>query len=560
MKKLLQQFLPILVWLPGYERGWLRADLIAGITTWAVAVPTALAYAGIAGVPPLVGLFTVPLPLIAYAIFGTSRSMIVGPDSATALLSFTAIGAVAAQGPEQFVAATSVMALLVGALFALFGILRFGWVANFISVPVMRGFVQGLAWVTIINQVPRLLAIDAVHGNFFAKAWSIVREAHQANLPTAAVGAASIALLIAFKRWNRKIPAGLTTVVIAILAVSLLGLKTHGVEVVGRLASGLPAIRAPTLDWQLCEALLPGALAIALIGYAESLASARVGRQKLGGEFNPNQELIGLGMANVGSAFCGGFVAVGSLSMSSIVTEAGAKTQAASLVEAAIVLLTMLFLLPLFANLPQATLAAIVIQAMLGLIDFSYLKRLRGISQGEFCVAVAATLGVLTLGVLPGIGMGVGLAVLTLTYRSSFPGISVLGKIPGEEVYRDVTRRRDAQTIPRLLIVRFDASPFFANARQIERKVRDLVATADPPPKVVLVDAENMNMIDSTAIDSLAELHAELTARRVELYFAHVKDPVWDAMRRGGLEETVGRDHFFESIADGVKAFSERKR
>ncbi len=277
-----------------------------------------------------------------------------------------------------------------------------------------------------------------------------------------------------------------------------------------------------------------------------------------GDKINPNQELIALGAANIGSGINGGFAAVGSLSKTSVALEAGAKTQVASLIQAALVLLTLVFIMPAFANLPYATLAAIVIHSMLRLIDFAYLRHLYRISVSEFFVALTAFLGVMTLGVLPGIGLGMALAALMLTYRSSFPGAAVLGKLPNEEIYRDVTRRRDAQTIPGLLIVRLEASPFFANAPHFDRELRSLISDADPPIAAVLIDAENINGIDSTAIEMVMDLHSDLAAQGIDLCFAHVKDPVWDDMRRGGLEAALGCDHFFESVSDAVQAFTAR--
>ncbi len=276
--QLARRFLPILAWLPTYERAWLRGDFMAGLTVWAVAVPIAMAYAGIAGAPPIVGMYSAFLPLVAYAVFGTSRTMNVGPDSATALISFTAIGSLAVAGSGEFLALTAALSLLVGAMFLLFGLCRLGWVANFISTPVMKGFVQGLTWVTIIGQIPKLLAIDADRGSFFTKAWQIGLHLKDTNLPTFAVGISSIVLLFVLKKLNPRWPAGLTIVVLATLTVGLFGLKNQGVSVVGAADSGLLSFRLPNVGFEDFIPLLPGALAIVLIGFAESLASA-CGRQ-----------------------------------------------------------------------------------------------------------------------------------------------------------------------------------------------------------------------------------------------------------------------------------------
>ncbi len=551
---------PILEWLPQYDRRWLWTDCLAGLTLWAIAVPSAMAYAGIAGVPPLLGVFTVPLPLLAYACLGTSRTLNVGPDSATALISYNVIAGLAAVGSAEFIGLTVTMTMLVGVLFLLLGLLRTGWVANFISVPVMRGFIQGLVWVTIIGQVPKLLAVASPHGNFFGKSYELVRESIHSNPATAAIGLASLAMLLVLKKWFPKIPAGLATSTIAVLAVTLLDLQRHGVETVGRLDAGLPSLHVPSMSAADLSFLGTGALAIALLGYCESLGAAKAAGRQAGGDIDSNKELIALGGANVGSALCGGFVAVGSLSKTSVAIDAGAKTQLSSVVQAILVLLTLAFLMPLFTNLPQATLAAIVISAMLSLANFGYLKRLYYVSPGEFCAAATALVGVLVLGVLPGLGLGVGLTAIMLTYRSSYPNTAVLGKMPGIEVYRDIARHPDAQTIPGILIFRFDASPFFANAAHLERHLKACLRHASPPPSAVIIDCESMNSIDSTAMDMFIALHAELESKLIGLYFARVKDPVREAMQRAGMETAVGCDCYFDQICDAVAAFSASER
>lgn len=518
-----------------------------------------MAYAGIAGVPPLYGVYAAVLPLVAYALIGTSPVLAVGPDSATALISFHVISRLVTSGnPTDFVTHTAALTLIVAAIFLAAGVLRSGWLANFISIPVMRGFIQGLVWVTIVSQLPKLLGLKVKANDLFSTIEAIVRQARDIDTITTAVGLGSVAALLAFKRWLPRAPRSLIIVALAIAIVSLLGLDRRGVAIVGQIPGGLPAISVPKIDWTEMSVLLPGAAAIALLGYAESLGAAQAVGRKAGGEVQPNQELLALGAANVGSALCGGFVAVGSLSKTIVAQQAGAKSQVYSLITAVLVVFTLLFLMPLFKNLPQTTLAAIVIASMLALIDFGYLRRLYTISQYEFFEATAALIGVLVMGVLPGIGLGVGLAAVALTYRSSYPGSAVLGKLPGQDVYRDITRHPDAQTIPSLLIFRFDASPFFANAPQLERKLKAALREARPPAKAVIIDCESMNMIDSTAMERLAALHAELASRQVGLGFARVRDPVLDAMRRDGLVELFGSENFFPSIGDAVAEFSSR--
>lgn len=554
---ILRRYFPILDWLPKYQLSWLRADIVAGLTVWAILVPEAMAYAGIANVPPIVGLYTLPLPLIAYAIFGTSRTMVIGPDSATALISGVTVGAVVAMGSTQFVAVTSAVAMMVGVFFLIFGLLRMGWVANFIPEPAMKGFIQGLVWVTIIGQVPKVFGIEGGHGNFFQKTWDIIENVPDAHVTTTVVGLGSLVLLFALKRFLPKVPTALTVVAVGVVVVTILDLDQQGVEIVGDLKAGLPHFGVPDVSLEQIAAIIPGALAIVLLGYAESLGAAKAAAAKLGGKIDPNQELVSHGPANLGAAFSGGFLVVGSLSKTSVAMGAGGKTQLSMLVSTLFVVLTLLFLMPLFKNLPHATLGAIVIEAMLGLADFDYLKRLQKISGLEFSVAMAALFGVLILGVLPGIGLGVVLALVLLIYRASYPGTAELGQLPGQDAYRDITRRPDAATIPGLLIYRFDSALVFINANHFADEAKRLIAASKTPIRQLLVDCETMNLLDTTGAAALVELCEELRGKDIGLSLARVRDPVRERMRRIGLESTIGEDHIFETINDGVTTFKD---
>lgn len=555
------RYFPILQWLPSYQFSWLRADIVAGLTVWAVMVPESMAYAGIAGVPPLVGLYTVPIPLIAYAIFGTSRTMVIGPDSATALISMGTVGAVVAShsGATQiaeFVAITSALALIVGVIFLVLGLARMGWVANFIPTPVMKGFIQGLVWVTIIGQVPKLFGIGGQHGNFFEQIFKIIPDLANANLVTTAIGLGSLVLLFLIKRYVPKLPSALTALVLSIIVVSMFDLSAQGVAIVGKVEAGLPALAMPNFSMSQLELLIPGALAIVLLGYAETLGAAKAASAKCGGSIDPNQELVALGPANVGTAFSGGFLVVGSLSKTSVSMGAGGKTQMASLVHAAFIILTLMFLLPLFTNLPHAALAAIVIEAMLGLLDFSYLKKLWKQSRVELTVAMVAYLAVMIVGVLPGMGLGVSLSILILIYRASSPHSAVLGRVSGTNSFHDVSIRSNLETVPGLLIFRFDSSLFFASATHFEDALQAQIMKADKAVHTVLVDAESMNLIDSTATEMLMKLQTELTAQGINLGFARVRDPIKDKMQLSGFIDQIGSEHFYNTLNDGVEAFA----
>jgi len=553
-------YLPILQWLPQYQLSWLRADIIAGLTVWAVMVPEAMAYAGIAGVPPLVGLYTVPIPLIAYALFGTSRTMVIGPDSATALISAGTVGAVVAShsGATQvaeYVAITSALALIVGVVFLVLGVARMGWVANFIPAPVMKGFIQGLVWVTIIGQVPKLFGIGGEHGNFFEQLWAMVPELASAKPLTSTIGLGSLALLFLLHRFVPKLPAALTSVVVSIALVSIFDLGAQGVDIVGSVKAGLPALALPHFTLEQLQLLIPGALAIVLLGYAESLGASKAASAKSGGRVDPNQELVAHGPANIGSAFSGGFVVVGSLSKTSVSMGAGGRTQVASLINAAFVILTLMFLLPLFTNLPHATLAAIVIHAMIGLFDFGYLKNLWKQSRWELGIAMVAYLGVMIIGVLPGMGLGVALSLVLLIYRATSPANAVLGREPGGSAFHEVDQRQDLETTPGLLIFRFDSSLFFASANHFSEALQARIAEAAEPIRQVLVDAETINLLDSTATEMLLELQTNLDKEGITLAFARVHDRVKDRMARTGVVAAVGDDRFFDTLLEATEAF-----
>jgi high affinity sulfate transporter 1 len=552
---------------------------MAGLAVWAMTVPQALAYAGIAGVPPIYGLYAVPLAMVAYALFGTSRTLCVGPESAIAIISAVTVGALAIGNPNEFIALTSLLALIVGVLFLIFGLLRLGWAANFLSQPVLQGFTQGIALIVIIGQIPKLFGTEATvaklvenmnnfphligleidYTGFFLQAWAVLATLGEANLSTTVVGIGALALLFAFRRFWPLAPSALIAVIISVLAVSILGLAGRGVGVIGEVETGMVSLSVPAVSVGKLTALLPGAFAIVLLGYSVSLSVASVAAQETGEEINPNQELLGLGTANLGAAVSSGFVVCGSLSRGVVIRRAGGQTQVVSLINAGLVFLTLLFVLPLFFNLPNATLAAVVIQAMLGLLNVTYLRQLFRIDRSEFAYAMAALFGVLVLGILEGVALGVILALVVLIRRVSRPATAQLGRLPGTDTYRDITVRSEVETIPGLLIFRFDAPIIFANAAYFAEQVRQLISDAATPIQEVLVPAQQINQLDSTGADQLAKLHCELGAKGIAFSFAEVRRALREAMLRTGLEEKIGADHFYESIEEGVQSFLQRQ-
>ena len=454
------RLLPILDWIPAYRRDWFLPDVLAGLALWAVMVPEGMAYAGIVGVPPIMGLYTIVPALLAYALLGTSRQLVVGPDTATGLISAVTVGAIATQGTADFNSLTSTLAVLIGLFFLAFGLVRMGWVASFIPTPVMRGFIEGLVYVTIIGQVPHLLGISGASGNFFTKLWHVLQHLPDVSVAPALTGILSLAAMLLLRHSAPAVPAALVVMAVATILIGLLGGEATGVHVAGHLPSGLPHLTLPNLEPSTLRELVPGALAIVLVGYAEALGAAKAAALQSGGDIDPNQELVAHGPANILSGLFGGFLVVGSLSKTSVATSAGARSQVANLVAAAFSFLTLLFLTPLFRNMPQPALAAIVIAAMLHLTKPSYLMHLFARSRWSFANAVIVIAGELTLGVLQGIALGVVLSILTLIYLTSHPKGAVLGQLPGTEAYRDVEHRPGAITFPGLLIWRVGGDLF----------------------------------------------------------------------------------------------------
>ena len=555
----LTRLLPVLDWLPAYRREWFAPDVMAGLALWAVMVPEGMAYAGIVGVPAIMGLYTVVPPLIAYAVFGSSRLLVVGPDTATGLISALTVGVLATQGTAAFNSLTSTLAVLIGALFLLLGALRMGWVAAFIPTPVMRGFIEGLVCVTIIGQVPHLLGIEGASGNFFSKLWSILRHVPDIAFAPALTGALSLTAMLSLRRFASKIPAALVVAAGATILIGFVGDEANGISVVGGLPSGLPHFALPDLNPTTLRDLLPGALAIVLVGYAEALGGAKAAAMTSGGDIDPNQELIAHGPANILSGLFGGFLVVGSLSKTSVAIGAGARTQVANLVAAVSCFLTLILLTPLFRDLPHPALAAIVIAAMLHLSKPEYLCDLWAQSRWEFTLALIVVVGELTLGVLQGIAIGVVLSLLLLIYRASHPRGAVLGQLPGTEAYRYVGLHPEAVVFPGLLIWRIGGDLFFASVGHFEASLNAALAASHPRTRHVLLDAESVNFIDASAGGELATFLRKLRADGVTVAFARVRDSVRGQMRLAGIEEALGAPNFHERITDGVHAWQEQQ-
>jgi SulP family sulfate permease len=563
-KSFLNKFVPITHWLPTYQRSWLRPDLIAGLAVWAMTIPQALAYASIAGVPAQYGLYTVPLAMIAYAIFGTSRTLSMGPESALAIMSAATVGALAVQGSEEFLTLTIALALVIGILFIIFGILRMGWVANFMANPVLKAFLAGIALVVIAGESSKLLGVSGTDGNFFQDVWAIIIQLPQASLATTVVGVSSLVLLFAFKRFAPKLPGALIVVILAILVSSIFDLYAAGVAIVGQVEAGIFPLGVPDVTLEAIIRLVPGALGIVLVGYAQSYGMAKEAVETTGEELDPNQEMVAYGISNAASSFSSGFVTGGSLSRTSLTLGNGGRTQVPALFNAGLVILTLIFLMPFFQNLPSATLSAVVIMAISALIVPSYFRRLYRISRSEFLYALITLLGVLLFGIMEGVVLGAAISLLVLIRRVTRPGTAILGRMPDKESYRDVELYPEVETVPGLLIYRFDSALIFTNAEFFEKDVRRYIteqnAATGVPVQRVLINAETMNDIDTTGADHLSDLCESLEKDGIDLVFAKVKDPVRNMMLLSGAEEVIGVDNFYASVNEGARVFIEESK
>jgi high affinity sulfate transporter 1 len=550
--------------LHGYRRGWLRGDLIAGLTVWAVLVPEALAYATIAGVSPVVGLYAAPPALVLYALLGSSRHLVVGPMSATAALSAATVGDLVAGSGGHFAAMTAALALTTGAVALVAGLARLGFLASFISEPVIKGFIVGLALTIIVGQVPKLLGVGKEDGDFFAQVWGVIRHLGDAHGLTVGVGLGSLAIVLTLRRLAPAVPASLVVVALGIAAVEALSLDDHGLGIVGPIDSGLPSVGTPDVSWSDMGSLVAGGVGVMLVGFAEGLGAARTYAARAHYEIDPNRELLGLGAANVGSGLCSGMFVNGSLSKTAVNGTAGARTQLSGLIVAVLTVVTLLLLTGLFESLPEATLSAVVIAAVIELVDFPAIARMYRVFTGraagrfalaarpDFVAAAAALLGVLVFDTLPGLFIGIAVSLLLLLYRASAPHVAQLGRVPGSaDQYGDVRRHPENVAPDGVVILRLEGGLFFANADGFRKRV--LSAAAIPGVHAIVLDGESMPFVDLTAARRLDELAADLERRGVRVLLAREIGAVRDVLRRAG----DASDHVYPTVQEAVEAASE---
>jgi SulP family sulfate permease len=556
----LVRYLPILEWLPRYDRAWLMGDIIAGLSVWALMVPQSLGYADISGVPVQYGLYGALLALLIFPLFTTSRHVVTGPSSTISAVTGSAVILVTTSGSPEAVQLVAAITVIAGLLYVLLALAKMGWISNFLSESVLTGFIFGIGIDVVIGQLKKITGSPQSGETAWQKLFSWIQGLPEANIPTVILGVSLIILLVLLHRYARRVPGALVAVVLGIGAAALLPLADMGVALTGPVPSGLPSFELPSLSFvgQNLEVILPAAVGVLLVGFSESLAAARQYASKYHYDIDIDQEMLAQGMANAASGFFQGVNVDGSLSKSALNDSSGAKTPLALLAQGVFVILTLLFLAPLFADLPQAALGAVVITAVaFGMFKIPEMRRLNRLSRTEFWLAMAALFGVLSVGTLAGVFIGVVLSLLWLIWRVSHPAIPLLGRMPDGKSFHSVEQNPEVVLMPGIVVLRFDGPLFFATASSLRYRVLQLTRNAEPPVQAVVLDLESTNLVDLEGSDELQEIAKELNEEGIGFYLARVKDSVQRILAQDGVYEHVPEEHFFTSVDLAMEAASQ---
>ena len=555
----LARWLPVLDWGRRYERSDLRSDLAAGLTIAAMLVPQAMAYALLAGLPPEVGLYAATIPVLVYALFGTSRQLAVGPVAIVSLLTADALAPLVEEGTSGYLAAAALLALMVGIAHIVLGVGRLGFLVNFLSHSVLVGFTAAAAIIIGFSQVKHLLGISVPRqDHFYETVGEVIGSLGGVHVTTLALGLGALGLLVALKRLAPRLPAALVVVVASILTVELFGLEDRGVRVVGDIPDALPAFGLPDVGGSLIGDLATTALVITLVGFMESIAVAKVYARRHRYSVDANQELIGLGAANVAAGLFGGYPVTGGFSRTAVNDTAGARTPLASVITAGLVLATIAFFTPLLSSLPNAALGAIIVVAVAGLIDVAEMRHIAAVKRSDLIGLGVAFAGTLVLGIELGIVVAVVASMLVVFARMSTPHSAVLGHVDGTTSYRNLDRFPEATTVDGVRIVRIDAALSFVNANHVKALLIDQAEAIDGEPRALVLDASGINDIDATGADMVDELLPEIEERDVVLHLADVKGPVRDVLRRSGIWDRLA-DRIHTSTHDAVEAITAQR-
>jgi high affinity sulfate transporter 1 len=550
-------------WLPGlltlrdYRATWLAHDVVAGIVLATMLVPVGIAYAVASGVPGIYGLYATIVPLLAYALFGPSRILVLGPDSSLAAVILGVVAPLSGGDPARAAALAGMMAIISGLVCIFAGVARLGFVTDLLSKPIRYGYMNGIALTVLISQVPKLLGFSVENQGPLRDVWDIAAAVlgGRINWVTCVVGLSTLAVILLLKNSDR-IPGILIAVVGATAISGVFDLETHaGLSVLGALPQGLPAFAIPWITSADMVPILIGGCAVAVVSFADTSVLSRAYAARLGAKVDPNQEMVGLGAANLAAGFFQGFPISSSASRTPVAEAAGARTQLTGVVGALVVALLVLVAPNLLRHLPSAALAAVVIASAIGLLEISDLRRIYRIQRWEFWLSIVCLVGVAVLGAISGIGLAIAIAVIEFLWDGWRPHSAVLGRAEGVRGYHDITRYPHARQIPGLVLFRWDAPLFFANAELFKQRALDAVANAATKVKWMVVTAEPVTSVDVTAADVLAELKDALNEAGIELFFAELKDPVKDKLKRFGLFTQIGEDRFFPTISAAVETY-----
>ncbi len=549
-----KSILPILEWLPNYKKEWLKGDIIAGLTVGVMLIPQGIAYALIAGLPPIYGLYTAMVPQIVYAVFGTSRQLAVGPVAMDSLIVAAGVATLAEVGTDHFIEFAILLAFIMGILQILFGVFRLGFIVNFLSKPVISGFTSAAALIIGFSQLNNLLGINLERNNrlqnLLIEAYQHLHEIHGL---TFIIGLLSIICIVLIKKYFQKIPAALLVVTLSILIAKTFQLDQLGVSIIGDIPKGLPNFRMPLFDKKIITDLFPIALTLSFIAFLEAISVAKAIESKHPEyKVKPNQELIALGMGNFIGSFFQTYPATGGFSRTAVNEQTEAKTPLAALISAIIIALTLLFLTPLFYYLPKAVLAAIIMVAVYGLIDFSMPNQLLKFSKRDLVILNVTLIVTATVGIKEGIFIGVVLSLVMLIYKSTKPHIAVLGNVPNTHFYRNINRFKEVEIDEEILIIRFDAQLHFANTTYFKDKLQEFSIQKGKQLQLLIIDGESINSLDSSAIYALIEILEYFNSKNITIAFTGLKGPVRDKMIQSGFMDKANEDLFFMSIQEAV--------
>ena len=548
----MEKIFPFINWLRTYSKQEFLGDLSAGITVGVMLIPQGMAYAMLAGMPPIYGLYAATIPLIIYAIFGTSRQLAVGPVALVSLLIASGVGAFAVVGSESFIGQAILLSLMVGVIQLILGLLKLGFLVNYLSHPVVTGFTSAAAIIIGVSQLKHLLGLDIPRGKVHVTLSRIFEQWGNINSTTLILGTSAIVLIIVLKRIHKRIPTPLVVVLLGMWVVQFFDLQNLGVNIVQEVPSGLPKFAMPDVSLDMIQQLLPMAVIISMIGFMESIAVSRALQNRHKNyEVVPNQELKALGLANIGGAFFQAFPVMGGFARSAVNDQAGAKTGVSAVISALLVMLTLLFLTSYFYFLPKAVLAAIILVAIYGLIDFKEAKHLWYTDKKDFVLFMITVLATIFWGVEQGILSGILASIAVLLYNLSYPHIAELGVVPNTMHYRNVNRFKNLEVDDELLIVRLDAQLFFANTVFFQKKLKEM-AKKKSSLKAIVLNAEGINGMDSSAAHMLCDMVENYRQNGVQFYLANVKGPIRDRLKRADLVNFIGKEYFYLSVNEAV--------